>query len=254
MKKYIASCLIIILSGCANSFKENYVQLNKSVKNYNIRTNPEVVKIDDTIDMINILKSGFVILGVSEFYKYYNNSYELDAKIFGADIKADKILLNKPVYKGSNQITLKTYRNKEYNVDGKISGNVLNINYNETQKYKITTQEPEYNTYTYSIYKFSAIYLEKIDYVFGAYFINHKSNVMIILVVDNSVAYNYGFEDGDIILSVNDYKINSVRDFNIVEQKLSKTKANIKFIRDYDNQYITMSNEMHTKLQKYFDI
>ncbi len=28
----------------------------------------------------------------------------------------------------------------------------------------------------------------------------------------------------------------------------------LKHIRDYDNQYITMSNEMHTKLQNYFDI
>ena len=135
-------------------------------------------------------------------------------------------------------VFIESSKNKEYNIDGKISGNVLNINYNESQKYKITTQEPEYNTYTYSIYKFSAIYLEKIDYVFGAYFINYKSNIMIILVVDNSVAYNYGFREGDIILSVNEYKINSVRDFNIIEQKLTKTKANIKFIRN-DSTYST---------------
>lgn len=247
MKYVLMLLMIAVLNSCGpeyvNLYRNNYESYILSPP----KTTPvENIEVKDYPEYDTILKHGYVLMGQSNYMNRLYGVYMFDATTFGKDIGSDKVLTKKPTYHHSATATYTSYNVTRYNISGNSNGNgnVGNTyyRYNSNTNLDITAITPTTEQYTYGVYLFSALYLKKIKYIFGAFFREfdttesnkYNAGIVVKFSVKDSPADVNEIYPNDIIISVNDNKIYNIDQMNRLETKNHDSLVTIKLIRKSD--------------------
>jgi hypothetical protein len=241
MKRYFIIYLLLTVYGCANGYSQFYKSYIPSEKSY-IDCNSIIIYTSSNIlkDVEHLLEKNYIILGESNFFGEYGS--ESQARSHACNIGAEIILLkidyvdaqsfNVPLILPNT--TTSTTNFNAYTPQGNIYGN------------SYTTTHGTSTSYVPLIihrYKHAAVFFKKSSqrYIFGAkvrnlnqeekYTYETNMGVAIVLVLEDSQAFNTNFLRGDIILEINNERIAGGKHFIELLQIYSGQEVEIKFIR-----------------------